>query len=232
MCFWFVLYIHCSVGVLKCLTLFPAMFCSSECQSEAFKQYHYYECEIMDLMLESEDKQFSMRAFLKALFLFDGVIEDLEDFLSENDNNPTIFDFDMSIQTSLSHKNSLLAANSLSKSHQTPTDDYTNIFQHPRLISMWKSHEKFINNFLLNQTLIGNSSSHTITGWPKKKNYRNDIILPSQLCDQIGSGIYPFHALLNHSCAPNVTRTFFGDKMVLVVCRTILKDEQLFDSYR
>lgn len=208
------------------------MFCSSECQSEALKQYHHYECEIMDLLLESEDKQFSLRAFFKALFLFDGVIEDLEDFLRENDNNPTVFDFDMSIKTSVKHKNTLLAANSLSKSHQTPTDDYTAIFQHPRLISMWESHEKFINNFLLNQTLIGNSSSHTITGWPKKKNYRNDIILPSQLCDQIGSGIYPFHALLNHSCAPNVTRTFFGDKMVLVVCRTILKDDQLFDSYR
>ena len=156
----------------------------------------------------------------------------MEDFLSENDNNQTVFDIDMSFETPQKHKNSLLAANSLSKSHQLPTDDFTEIFQNSRLNGMWNTHEEFIKNFLLNQTLIGNSSSHTIMGWPKKKNYRNDIILPSQLCDQIGSGIYPFHALLNHSCAPNVTRTFFGDKMVLIVCRTILKDEQLFDSYR
>lgn len=208
------------------------MFCSTKCQDEAIKQYHYYECDIMELLLQSEDKHFSIRALFKSLFLFDGVIEDLEDFLNANDNNPTVFDFDLSHQTPQKQKNLLLASNSLSKSHQIPTDDYTEIFQHPRLINLWNSHEKFIKNFLLNQTLIGNSSSHTIMGWPLKKSPRSDIILPSQLCDQIGSGIYPFHALLNHSCAPNVTRTFFGDKMVLVVCRTVLKDEQLFDSYR
>lgn len=208
------------------------MFCSTECQTEASKQFHYYECGIMNLLLQSEDKHFSIRAFLKALFLFDGHLEELEDFLTKNDNNPTVFDFDMSLETTQKHKNLLLAANSLSKSHQTPSDDYKEIFRSSRLIDIYNSHENFINNFLLNQTLIGNSSSHTIMGWSLKKNFRNDIILPSQLCDQIGSGIYTFHALLNHSCAPNVTRTFFGDKMVLIVCRTILKDEQLFDSYR
>lgn len=49
--------------------------------------------------------------------------------------------------------------------------------------------------------------------------------------EEIGSGVYSFLSLINHSCCPNVLRQCFGSKIVLRAFRPINKGEQLFDNY-
>ena len=47
----------------------------------------------------------------------------------------------------------------------------------------------------------------------------------------VGSGVFPFMSLLNHSCYPNVDTTGVDNKFVLTVSRPIKAGEQIFVSY-
>lgn len=48
---------------------------------------------------------------------------------------------------------------------------------------------------------------------------------------EIGAGIYATLSLFNHSCDPNVTRFFYGDKCVLRAMKTIPAGQEIADNY-
>lgn len=49
---------------------------------------------------------------------------------------------------------------------------------------------------------------------------------------QIGSGLYPFCSMFNHSCDPNVVRhSLNGSRVVVTALKAIRKGDQLFDNY-
>lgn len=200
------------------------MFCNEECKQAAFDSFHLYECPIINSLMKSGIMQMALRTFFQALSIFKGSIEDLQKFLSENDKNFSVYDFDFS---EVDAKSSLLSLYSLSKSQKVCEQDSPEplLKNHPLLSEIWKSHEKFIRQFILRILQIGDSNFHGICGWTLKK-YEN------QFPQMIGIGCYPFISLVNHSCAPNVNRIYVEDKMLLLVERPIRKGEQLFDCYK
>lgn len=207
------------------------MFCSVECSELATEAFHAYECPIIDLLLKSGIMQMALRIFFQALSIFDGSVDDLEQFLSTNEmRNPSasVFDFNFANLNDQSiAKSFLLSLFCLTRSDKVcPSDSPEKLLKaHPQMKDIWKLHEAFIRKFILRILQVGDSNFHGICGWSRKK-YEN------QFPQMTGIGCYPFISLVNHSCAPNVNRIYVEDNMLLLVERPIKKGEQLFDCYK
>ena len=211
------------------------MHCSDGCRDSA-NSYHNYECEMMDYFVLSGTIHIVMRTFFKALSLFVGSIVQLEAFLVSI-KDQTVFDFDMSNDPS-NEKDKLIATYALAANeNKCDLENYEKIFlKHPKLKRMWTTNNQFIKHFLTKLCHIGHQYVHGIGSWSLKigglSSEVNEPVNPIQLSQLIGNGIYTFSALLNHSCAPNIKRLNFEDKIILVVSRPIKENDQLFDSYR
>jgi hypothetical protein len=181
--------------------------------------------------------QMALRTFFVALSLFDGSVTELEIFVKKNQKSLTIFDVDYN-----DRKQKLLVVNSLVFTEDINVEEsiFEGIFHGSKsLKSLWSMHSAFITSFLIKQTQIATMNYHKIYTWPLKKNglfdadvdkfkgklaYKRGVV-------PCGNGSFPFIALLNHSCAPNVLKVFDDGKIVLVVQRSIDKGEQIFDNY-
>lgn len=180
----------------------------------------------------------AIRTFFVALTLFEGSVENLEEFLKGNSDFCTVFDHG----SSASMEQKLLEVNSLITNDDIKVDEeiFEQLFlSSPVLKDMWFSHQQFIGTFLKKQFRIGTMNYHEIYAWSLKKGgFSDDDVneFKGQLAYRrgvvsTGNGSYPFSSLINHSCTPNVTRIFIDDKIVLVVLIPINKGEQVFDNY-
>lgn len=216
------------------------MFCSQECSQNATKNFHKFECQIMQLITSSilnSNMRMALRTFFMSLALFDDSIENLKTFL--DDQKPcTIFDF----KTELNMKQKLLAINALVFDDSIEVNDtvFDEIFQlNNQLKGLWENQKYFIKKFLIKHTQIASLNYHEVYGWPLK---RGGLVDPeiSHLQKSLaykrgvvayGNGSFPFCALLNHSCAPNICKIFLENKVFVVVQRKIEASSQLFDNY-
>lgn len=219
------------MDLIPCSGCESTMFCSENCAKLAYRMYHKYECPIIDRLHKSGIMQMALRVFFQALSIFDGSIEELENFLKEIEKDPSasVYDFDFSDKADEASKSKsfLTSLYCLTRSHNVcPTDKPDKLLNdHPLLKEIWKSNEVFIRKFIGRILQIGDSNFHGICGWSIRK-YEN------QFPSMVGIGCYPFISLCNSSCAPNVNRIYIEGKMFLMVERPIKKGEQLFDCYR
>lgn len=212
------------------------MFCSTECELQAFKRYHKYECSVMDQLLKSASIHMPLKQLFIALSVFDGSINELQKFFQENENSPvTVFDFNLSTQSNENDKNLLLCMRSMIKSSE-PFDlsEFENILKnHNQLKEMWLTNQDFIKSFLQMQCQISDLNVHGIfSGSSRKIENLDSNTIFSSLQHAIGTGTLLFGALTNHSCANNVFRVYVDGKVVYSVCRPIPKGSQLFDCYK
>ena len=153
--------------------------------------------------------------------------------LVDNEETRTLFDFDWSNPDDpLYEKNLLLAVNGLSKA-STPFMTFgTDILKHFKPIADKPRSPDQI-QFLLK--FIKNQSTIYLTNAYEMKKFEREKVGPGrarQLYDKpVGSGLFLFSSLLNHSCYSNVTRVTVENKLVLVVARPIKAGEQIFISY-
>lgn len=211
---------------------FVAMFCK-ECLNEAFKLYHKYECSVMEELL-SGSVHIALRILFIALSTFNGSIEKLEKFMETidtKDKNFSIFNFDSNKKDV---KNYLRFLNSLSRSEtKFSTAPHEVILKnHPELCKIWENNQEFIRNFLLRQCQTNDHYFHGIYGKHVAVADNNSNTLMKDLQQPIGTGWFPFHSLINHSCANNVMRIYVDGKVVLVANRFISSGSQLFDCYK
>lgn len=191
----------------------------------------------MDLLLRSGSVNIALRIFFISLSAFDGSIENLENFVNENENSvSTVFDFDFSNENCFENaRNFLKCLSSLSKSSRIfSLEPHVEILSsHPHLKSVWDANEKFIRNFIQRQCQINDLYFHGVfSGSLKEKVVNDSSNIFQDLQQSIGSGWFPFCSLINHSCAPNVMRIYVEGKVVLIACRPIGKGSQLFDCYK
>jgi hypothetical protein len=204
------------------------MFCK-ECQSEAYKRFHKYECPVIEELLTSGSVHIALRIFFIALAAFGGSICELQHFVKEidGDKNFTIFD----IKQLSDIKSYLKVLNSLTRSQTIfPLTQHETILEnHPELSQMWVENKEFIRDFLQRQCQTNDHYFHGIFGAnlsePKSKAIKD-------IQQSIGSGWFPFCSLINHSCCSNVMRIYVHGKVALVVSRFIPKGSQLFDCYK
>lgn len=179
----------------------------------------------------------ALRTLFVTLSMFSDRFDDLQQYLSVHPNPCTIFDVEQ-----LDERGQFLAINSLIANEEIDikADIFEKIFQMtPKLNELWSMHGDFIANFLQRQIRIATLNYHEIYFWPLKRGRlqeRSVDKLETTLAYQrgtvsAGTGSYPLCSLLNHHCAPNVTRMFINDKIALVVQRPIKKGDQLFDNY-
>jgi SET and MYND domain-containing protein 4 len=206
-----------------------AMFCSQKCKDYAMRNFHNYECPIIEILHKTGIMQMAMRMFFQAVNMFKGSVEDLQMFLSQYEGSSTsVYDFDFSIKDEEAMaKNYLASAFCLVKNDKMFINESPEkLFRlHPKLLEMWQVHSIFIKKFFSTVLKFGDSNFHGICGWSLQK-YEN------QEPQMIGVGCYPFISLINHSCAPNVHRLYAEGRMYILVERPIKKGEQLFDCYR
>lgn len=204
------------------------MYCSKQCLTNALKDFHAYECPMVDLLHKSGVMQMAMIIFFQAISIFDGSISDLEKSFNEIEGSShSVYDFDFTDpENQINGKNYLISLLCLARNDKDYRNDSPEkLFQvHTELSNMWKTHEAFIRKFTLRILQIGDSNFHGICGWSLRKY--------DQVPQMIGIGCYPFISLVNHGCAPNVNRIYVEDKMMLLVERPIRKGEQLFDCYK
>lgn len=55
--------------------------------------------------------------------------------------------------------------------------------------------------------------------------------LQTTLVNSNEAGLWCFASLVNHSCAPNATRSFFGDLLVCRACTDLKKGDEVLDAY-
>jgi SET and MYND domain-containing protein 4 len=210
------------------------MFCSEDCRTRAFRRYHEYECPVMESLLKSGSVHMSIRIFFIALSIFDGSLADLKTFSEEiKSSKSTVFDIDFSNEKE-KDKKMLQALLSLTRSSKSfPLQMHEEILKnHPTVGCFWDENEEFIKNFLLQSCQISDLNFHGIFSGSSQKVDLNPAAVFNTMQQSIGSGSMPFCSLLNHSCANNVLRVCVEGKIVLVVCRPIAKDSQLFDCYK
>jgi hypothetical protein len=214
------------------------MFCSENCKKEAWEKFHQYECQVADVVsnLFKDKNTIGLRTFFEALSIFNHDPAALKKFL-ESIENATVLDFDFSKMDDFEKKKALLhSINSLSFNDWPISKN--------RYFNQCCTSTVLI-NLILNHTTLG-----SILNEEQQAMFREFVFKFSVLCvtnnhclyrtfeangkvdyENIGMAIFPFASLLNHSCAPNLSRNNVGLKMYLVVKRPIKAGEQLFDSY-
>lgn len=207
------------------------MFCE-ECYDEAFESFHKYECEVMDDLIQSGSVHIALRIFFIALSAFDGSIEQLEKFMiqidSADDKNYSILNFNASNENYV--KNYLRFLNSLSRSDKNfCIDEHLRILKnHSKINKLFETHADFIKDFILRQCQTNDHYFHGIFS----SNLNDENCTNQMVQAPIGTGWFPFHSLINHSCASNVMRINVDGKLVLFAVRFIKKDSQIFDCYK
>ncbi|XP_055372440.1 SET and MYND domain-containing protein 4 [Condylostylus longicornis] len=222
--------------LIPCVECTSAMFCSEKCQIEANKEFHQFECPIIDMLNNIFNKIHwtALRVTLTALTLFENIDECISFCRNPQNLSQCSFTLDYS---NFDRKEYYKAIHGLVTNQCKRTLD--DLFQRSVIAAVLK-------NFLLNHSplkdyLGGNegenvfvellfrhlqtspSNMHSVD-LIEQKNETND--------DQcFASAAYGFGSLLNHSCAPNTVRIYKGTTTYLFILRPIKANETLYDNY-
>lgn len=188
----------------------------------------------MDQLLKSGSIHMPLRQLFIAFSSFNGSIENLQKFFTENEkHSTTVFDFDLSLKGAETDKNLLLALRSLIKSTKVfPLEEHRKILEkHFQFKNIFEVHHEFIESFLQRQCQISDLNIHGIFSGSSKiiQDPTNAI---QQMQQAVGTGALLFGSLTNHSCANNVFRIYVEGKVAYCVSRPIKKNSQLFDCYK
>ena len=204
------------------------MYCSPECQTK--DQCHSLECCVRN----AKPNLITSSEFLMTLGSIKAAGgEDELMALVDNAETRNLFDFDWSNPDDpLYEKNLLLVVNGLSKTAGSfmSFGSFMLKYYEPLVDKSRSSAKiKFLKKFIKNQSTIYLTNGYSL------KEFNREKVAPGLACQQydkrVGSGLFLFSSLLNHSCYSNVTRVTVENKLVLVVARPIKAGEQIFISY-
>jgi hypothetical protein len=209
---------------------FLAMFCSQTCLEASWNRFHKFECGSLDQSLDN-DNEYDMM-ILKIVFeslKYAGGLDKLQTLLADPKLNATVFDFDLNHKkTSSHHEMNLLKSIYSLKKGPTSDEDLTMaewIAELPTLSNLCtsKSQKDFLKNFVVKMMGIIDRNSYIFYCPSLNSPYVNE---------EIGSGVFPFASLINHSCSPNLYRVFVDNKQAFVVKKPIEAGQQLFVGYQ
>lgn len=207
--------------------LILAMYCSAECKKNHEKFSHTFDCG--DPFI-SDHFVTPAKMFFTSVSIAGG-FDELRGLLSDKTRR-TVFDFDLSNPDDPSYKkNLLLAVNSLDMSCTTwGTIPLYKMVKRPEFASLSKTAEEqnFMFQTLTNQLHIFYTNQfqlkeHTRELLPYGIKFINDAL--------IGTGLFPFASLLNHSCDANIKRVAMDNKIVLYATKPVAAGNQLCISY-
>lgn len=204
------------------------MFCSKECYRNGWTRFHKYECGLLEEALEVNEYDILIqRIIFESIALCDGSVEKLMKLLN-GVKNQTIYEYDVSMKDeSERNKNRLKAVYALKKAVSSEEDKlvaecFMENDKYIKSLCKTKEQRDFLRSFILKMMGVIDRNSYLFYCLPSV-NSTHDI--------EIGSGIFAFASLFNHSCNPNLCRFFVDNKQVYVVKKPIEAGKQLFVGY-
>ncbi|XP_030761785.1 histone-lysine N-methyltransferase SMYD3-like [Sitophilus oryzae] len=212
-------YLHCHECLELCYNLIPcqkcrtALYCSEECQSRAFEEYHYSEC---DLCQYDFIEQISVKTVLRGVkesasngTQFDGTVYRSDRFeevqeIETNKEKRTVREFFEAANEACIYTYFL--------------KKYSDFFTKTGLS------EERLKELLFHQYLSTSSSKISVEK-TKKSSVNTEFHV-------MGDALYPFASLLKHDCYANLTTSFFGSSLVLRAAKDIKKGESCSLTYR
>lgn len=204
------------------------MYCSKECMKNGWRRFHKYECSKLEESLENNEYDLLIqRIIFESIDLCGGSVENLKSLLEGVISNQTIFNYDVSMEDeTLKNKNRLRAIYALKKGVSSEEDklmaDWFLDDEVLKTLCKTIDQRDFLRTFILKMMGIIDRNSYLFYCMSSTTSTR-DV--------EIGSGIFSFASLLNHSCSPNLYRFFVDNKQVYVVKKPIEAGQQLFVGY-
>lgn len=228
-------FIENSRSLIPCKYCTAVMYCSEKCYDVAMKNYHQYECPIIDdihKMLKYTEDVFPLRMTFRAIANF-GSVNDLTAFLSESDGqNNNVFNMDLGSTMGISPRESYAQIYSIQK--ETSNLCRYRLFYLPsiylELMRKTSMTKQFPENLLLKliRHHIQLLPAPIILEYVLKQ---GDVSVINDVNEDVALGMYPFRSLINHACLSNIAFTFSGTRAIVSVLAPIKAGEQLFESY-
>lgn len=218
--------LHCHSCLRLCYSLQPcrgcthALYCSKACRDDAWREYHKFECPIIDVLIAlnlNKLYQLALRITIQARKEYNKVA-----------TYPKRHDVYESDRYEEIHK---LIANT---KNRTNADLFERAFNAAFLYKLVKNHTGFFSEnkgsdamfkeILLHHLQTGPCNFHEISEVYSNKDEGSNLV-------EIGAGAYSFLSLFNHSCNPNVVRHCYKSTIVVRAITKISRGQQLQDNY-
>ncbi|XP_052890927.1 SET and MYND domain-containing protein 4 [Anopheles moucheti] len=227
--------------LLPCESCTVSMYCTTECMDKAYKQYHRIECPIIRDMWRIFTKLpvLSMRVVTTAINSFDYNLQAMREHLAElNEKKVNAFTMDWTKATPRDIYNTVHVletnANVRDSKDRMVRVFFTTII-HKLLVERTELGKICGLDFGLSELLDDLLLRHLQTSPVNMHSLHYMEYLPAQQLYEIenhASACFPLLSMLNHSCAPNVTRvTLIDGRCAVMVNRPIPKGGQLYDNY-
>ncbi|XP_050067145.1 SET and MYND domain-containing protein 4 [Anopheles maculipalpis] len=227
--------------LIPCESCTVAMYCSNGCKTKALQQYHRYECPIIRDMWRIFTKipTLSLRVITTAIATFDHNLQAMREHLralNEKKINAFTMDWTQASPTDVYNTVHVLETNA---NVRTPKDRMARVFFakiiQKLLIERTDLGKVFGNDFEMAELLDDLLLRHLQTSPVNMHSLNYMEYKPAQELYELenhASACFPLLSMLNHSCAPNVTRVTLHDgRCAVVVNRPIPKGGQLYDNY-
>lgn len=226
---------HCLKTInayFPCRSCDKISFCCSECENDAWQQYHHIECNFQAIFYAIGVAHLSLKIILIAGLQF---LLDIRPDLNDVNLNDVLF-----------FKNNYLAVYSLlthhEKMHLLDISTYTmtsvlllEILKRSNYFSILNINDydfdvhTYIGSLLLRHICQLVCNGHAITAVITQAIDNKQIATQKQT--RIATAIYPTTSLMNHSCIPNVISSFENDVLIVRVIKDIQKGDEIFNCY-
>lgn len=231
---------ECDLSLIPCAHCTSTMYCSDECATEAFNNYHKYECPVIDFMYKmfNSIQLSAIRVTLCALTSFDSVADLLR--FTNDSTNETINAFTLDYSRESMPKSELYKPIHMLETNQEKRTK-ADLFQRAVIAAIIR--KALLENTSLTELLQHNDDINLLTELifrhlqTASTNFHrletlSNTMDPNNLDDvSYGSGAYAFCSLINHACSPNIVRLPIGRRIAVFVLRPIKAGEQLLDNY-
>lgn len=234
------------LNLIPCTKCSNAMFCSELCMQKGFREFHQYECPIMQDILEllSPEAMIGLRNTLKGFCLYENLNELQDVFDHRHDGRQEDFDLDV-MECDLKTIFRVICHQATNQEMRS-VEDLLNlsltagviykllVFKTDLVLKLETSSQHYLlMEMLLHFLQVATINSFSMTSLPEIS-LNNSKGTRFETEHEFAIATYPFSSFLNHSCAPNVTKTNAGpnhETMLVVVTRPIKANDQIFDCY-
>lgn len=240
-----------SHSLIPCTNCTEVMFCSEKCRQDSWTEYHSIECDILPALYrifgdDNTNSYLALRILIKASKCgknLDSFVDDYSGVQKFRTEEPGKFSGKFlsdytSVRELLTHEGSRTLQNKVQEEITAACVVHllskgTSFFQQsesqPENTGLLPFHVLVAARMIVIYCMICSCNAHEIE---LVRSVPSIHELNDQKSFKIGSAVYPLHALMNHSCDPNVIRSIVGDKSYIIAVQPIHKGQQIFDSYK
>lgn len=230
------------LNLIPCTNCNYAMFCSTNCRVEAYTRFHCYECPIMEEIKEllQPELMIALRNTIRGICVFTD-LDKLGETLHKNTDRRS--DFEIDFKSIEEEKMFEVVANQATNQDRRSLEDlfhftaagsvlYKLLTDRTNLRDRieTEAQKHVLMELVLRFTQIASVNSFYMSALP----IMAPQSAPSEIEKEFGISTYPLSSFMNHSCAPNVTKTNAGENhevLMVFVTRPIKAGAQIFDCY-